>query len=71
MYAMMEDRDHTFEWLDKAYAKCFGRMEYMKMEDFSSLFTPIPAIWTCCDGWGCHVVDHFQKKRVAVQQRTQ
>jgi len=43
MYAMTEDRDHTFEWLDKAYAECSGRMEYIKMEDFSSLFTLIPA----------------------------
>jgi hypothetical protein len=38
MYAMMEDRDHTFEWLEKAYAERSGRMEYIKMEDFFKPF---------------------------------
>jgi eukaryotic-like serine/threonine-protein kinase len=32
-YAMMGDRDHTFEWLEKAYAERSGRMEYLKVED--------------------------------------
>ena len=32
-YALMGDRDHTFEWLEKGYAERSGRMEYMKVED--------------------------------------
>ena len=32
-YARMGDRDHTFEWLEKAYAERSGRMEYIKIED--------------------------------------
>jgi serine/threonine protein kinase/TolB-like protein len=29
-YAFMGDREHTFEWLEKAYAERSGRMEYIK-----------------------------------------
>ena len=32
-YALMEDRDHAFEWLEKGYAERSGRMEYIKVED--------------------------------------
>jgi Tfp pilus assembly protein PilF len=32
-YALMGDRDHTFEWLEKGYAERSGRMEYIKTED--------------------------------------
>ena len=32
-YALLEDRDHTFEWLEKAYRERSGRMEYLKLED--------------------------------------
>ena len=32
-YAAMEDRDHTFEWLEKAYQERSGRMEYLKADD--------------------------------------
>ncbi len=42
MYAMMEDRDHTFEWLEKAYAERSGRMEYIKMDDFFEPFHSDP-----------------------------
>ena len=28
----MEDREHTFEWLEKAYAERSGRMEYIKVD---------------------------------------
>jgi len=33
-YALMGDREHTFEYLEKAYAERSGRMEYIKVEDF-------------------------------------
>jgi hypothetical protein len=33
-FAAMGDGDHTFEWLEKAYAERSGRMEYIKNEDF-------------------------------------
>jgi tetratricopeptide (TPR) repeat protein len=32
-YGYMGDRDHAFEWLEKAYAERSGRMEYLKIED--------------------------------------
>jgi TolB-like protein/predicted Ser/Thr protein kinase len=41
-YARMGDRDHTFEWLEKAYAERSGRMEYIKMEDFFEPFHSDP-----------------------------
>src|SRR5437660_3812645 len=42
MYALMEDRDRTFEWLEKAYAEHSGRMEYVKAEDFFQPFHSDP-----------------------------
>jgi eukaryotic-like serine/threonine-protein kinase len=33
-YALMDDRDHTFEWLEKAYKEHSGRMEYVKNDDY-------------------------------------
>jgi serine/threonine protein kinase/tetratricopeptide (TPR) repeat protein len=36
-YALMGDRDHAFEWLEKAYAERSGRMEYIKVD---SAFEP-------------------------------
>jgi eukaryotic-like serine/threonine-protein kinase len=33
-YGLMGDRDHTFEWLEKGYAKRSSRMEYMKTEAY-------------------------------------
>jgi len=41
-YALMGDRDHTFEWLEKAYAERSGRMEYLKVEEFFELFHSDP-----------------------------
>jgi len=41
-YALMNDRDHTFEWLEKAYADHSGRMEYLKIEDFFEPFHSDP-----------------------------
>jgi eukaryotic-like serine/threonine-protein kinase len=32
-YALMGDRDHAFEWLEKAYAERDGRMEYIKVDE--------------------------------------
>jgi serine/threonine protein kinase/TolB-like protein/Tfp pilus assembly protein PilF len=32
-YALMGDRDHTFEWLEKGYAERSGPMESIKIED--------------------------------------
>lgn len=31
-YALMGDRDHAFEWLEKAFAEHSGRLEYLKVE---------------------------------------
>ena len=41
-YAMMGDRDHTFEWLEKGYAERSGRMEYLKIEDVLEPFHSDP-----------------------------
>ena len=41
-YALMDDRDHTFEWLEKAYAEHSGRMEYIKVDDFLQPFHSDP-----------------------------
>jgi tetratricopeptide (TPR) repeat protein/predicted Ser/Thr protein kinase len=41
-YARMGDRDHTFEWLEKAYAERSGRMEYVKVEDLFEPFRSDP-----------------------------
>jgi tetratricopeptide (TPR) repeat protein len=41
-YAAMGDRDHTFEWLEKAYAERSGLMEYIKIEDFLEPFRSDP-----------------------------
>jgi serine/threonine protein kinase/tetratricopeptide (TPR) repeat protein len=41
-YALMQDRDHTFEWLEKAYGERSGRMEYVKVEDFFQPFRSDP-----------------------------
>src|SRR5713101_572292 len=41
-YALMDDRDHTFEWLEKAYAERAGRMEYIKTEDVLEPFHSDP-----------------------------
>ncbi|MFY9560187.1 MAG: protein kinase [Terriglobales bacterium] len=41
-YGMMGDRDHTFEWLEKAYAERSGRMEYIKTEDYLEAFHSDP-----------------------------
>jgi TolB-like protein/Tfp pilus assembly protein PilF len=41
-YALMGDRDHTFEWLEKGYAERSGRMEYIKTEDFVEPFHSDP-----------------------------
>jgi tetratricopeptide (TPR) repeat protein len=41
-YALMGDRDHTFEWLEKAYAERSGRMEDVKVEEFFEPFHSDP-----------------------------
>jgi tetratricopeptide (TPR) repeat protein len=41
-YALMGDRDHTFEWLEKGYAERSGRMEYIKVEDSLAPFHSDP-----------------------------
>jgi TolB-like protein/Tfp pilus assembly protein PilF len=42
LYALIDDRDHTFEWLEKAYAEHSGRMEYIKAEAFFGPFHSDP-----------------------------
>ena len=42
LYALMDDRDHTFESLEKAYLERSGRMEYIKVEDFFEPFHSDP-----------------------------
>jgi eukaryotic-like serine/threonine-protein kinase len=41
-YALMQDREQTFEWLEKAYEERSGRMEYAKTEDFFKPFRSDP-----------------------------
>jgi hypothetical protein len=41
-YGLMGDREHSFEWLEKAYAERSGRMEYIKGEDAFELFHSDP-----------------------------
>ena len=41
-YALMGDRDHTFEWLEKAYTERSGRMAYLKTEEFFKAFHTDP-----------------------------
>ena len=41
-YAGIGDRDHTFEFLEKAYAERSGLMEYIKLEDFFEPFHSDP-----------------------------
>ena len=41
-YALMQDREQTFEWLEKAYSERSGRMEYVKTEDFFQPFRSDP-----------------------------
>jgi hypothetical protein len=41
-YALMEDRDRTFEWLEKAYTERSGRLEYVKVEEFFEPFHSDP-----------------------------
>jgi serine/threonine protein kinase/Tfp pilus assembly protein PilF len=41
-YALMGDRDHAFEWLEKGYAERSGRMEYIKTEEVLEPFHSDP-----------------------------
>jgi eukaryotic-like serine/threonine-protein kinase len=41
-YALMGDRDRTFEWLEKAYTERSGRLEYVKVEEFFEPFHSDP-----------------------------
>jgi TolB-like protein/predicted Ser/Thr protein kinase len=41
-YGLMEDRDHTFEWLEKGYAERSSRMEYIKTEVYLEPFHSDP-----------------------------
>ena len=41
-YALMGDRDHTFEWLEKAYAERSGEIIYVKTEVFFEPFHSDP-----------------------------
>jgi serine/threonine protein kinase/TolB-like protein/Tfp pilus assembly protein PilF len=42
LYALMGDRDHTFEWLEKAYAERSGDMESIKIDNFLEPFHSDP-----------------------------
>jgi len=42
LYALRNDRNHTFEWLEKAYAEHSGRMEYVQTEYFFDPFHSDP-----------------------------
>jgi tetratricopeptide (TPR) repeat protein len=41
-YALMGDRDRTFEWLEKSYSERSGLMEYIRLEDFFEPFHSDP-----------------------------
>jgi len=41
-YALMGDREHTFEWLEKSYAERSGDLEYIKTEDYFEPFHSDP-----------------------------
>jgi eukaryotic-like serine/threonine-protein kinase len=41
-YGLIGDRDHTFEWLEKAYAERSGRLVYVKTEVFLEPFHSDP-----------------------------
>jgi TolB-like protein len=41
-YALMQDREHTFEWLEKAYKERSAALEYLKVEDFLQRFHSDP-----------------------------
>jgi tetratricopeptide (TPR) repeat protein len=41
-YALMQDREHTFEWLEKAYKERSAALEYLKVEDFLQPFHSDP-----------------------------
>jgi len=41
-YALMGDREHTFEWLENGYAERSGDLEYIKTEDFFEPFHSDP-----------------------------
>lgn len=41
-YAQMQDREQTFEWLEKAYAERSGDMEYVKTEGYFQPFRSDP-----------------------------
>ena len=50
-YGLMGDRDHAFEWLEKAYAERSGRMEYIKVDEALENLTLIPATLVSCTAW--------------------
>jgi eukaryotic-like serine/threonine-protein kinase len=41
-YAQMQDREQTFEWLERAYEERSGNMEYVKTEEFFQPFRSDP-----------------------------
>jgi TolB-like protein/Tfp pilus assembly protein PilF len=51
-YALMGDRDHTFEWLEKAYAERSGLMESIKTEDVFEPFHSDPRYIDLLKGMG-------------------